>query len=79
MSNSDLMPKIPGLTSNADMLVSSYGTTLARSPMRSYAIELDPNQPDAYLLRSEVRRNLGDVQGAIADEQKAEALYMQQE
>lgn len=37
-------------------------------------IRIDPDQPDAYTLRSEARRHLGDQQGAIADQQKADVL-----
>lgn len=54
-----------------------YGYYLERGCVADadYAIELAPNLPDAYTLRSEVRRRLGDNQGAKADTQKAEVLY----
>ncbi|MCL1463966.1 hypothetical protein [Argonema galeatum] len=51
------------------------GQLSERLSRQSRAFVWGPNQPDAYDLRSEIRRRLGDDKGAIVDRQKAEALY----
>jgi tetratricopeptide (TPR) repeat protein/Zn-dependent protease len=45
----------------------------------NHALRLDPNSGDAYEFRGQVRRQMGDKTGAIADEQKAEMLFQNQE
>ena len=43
------------------------------------ALQIDPNNADAYGNRCVARHKLGDKQGAIEDCQKASALYQLQE
>jgi hypothetical protein len=37
--------------------------------------QLNPKEAEAYILRSQIRRHLGDNQGAIADEQTGNTLF----
>ena len=62
------------LAANA-MEVKDYRNALYQA---NKAIDLNPNQPEAYFLRGQAKLQLGEREGAIADLEQAASQYLQQ-